>query len=94
MKKYLPYLKNKFILAGTIFFIYTLFLDNNDIFTILSQKLKLKELNEKRIEMVVNLENASNTLAKLKYKSEVEKYAREKKLFKRENEDVFVIFYE
>ncbi|MCO4815250.1 MAG: hypothetical protein KC454_11085 [Flavobacteriales bacterium] len=94
MKKYLPYLKNKFILAGTIFFIYTLFLDNNDIFTILSQKLKLKELNEKRIEMVVNLENASNTLGKLKYKSEVEKYAREKKLFKRENEDVFVIFYE
>lgn len=44
--------------------------------------------------MVVNLENASNTLGKLKYKSEVEKYAREKKLFKRENEDVFVIFYE
>lgn len=94
MKKYLPYLKNKFILAGTIFLIYTVFLDNNDIFTILSQKLKLKELNEKRVEMVVNLDDASNTLAKLKYKSEVEKYAREKKLFKKDNEDVFVIFYE
>lgn len=94
MKKYLPYLKNKFILAGTIFLIYTVFLDNNDIFTILSQKLKLRELNEKRVEMVVNLDDASNTLAKLKYKSEVEKYAREKKLFKKDNEDVFVIFYE
>ena len=94
MKKYLPYLKNKFILAGTVFLIYTLFLDNNDVFTILSQKLKLKELNEKKNEMEGDLEEASNTLAKLKYRSEVEKYAREKKLFKKDDEDVFVIFYE
>lgn len=94
MKKYLPYLKNKFILAGTIFLIYTLFLDNNDVFTLLSQKLKLKELNEKRIEMESDRDEASNTLAKLKYRTEVEKYAREKKLFKKDDEDVFVIFHE
>lgn len=94
MKKYIPFLKNKFILAGTVFLIYTLFLDHNDIFSILSQKLKLKELNEKKIEMVENLEEATITLAKLKHRSEVEKYAREKKLFKKDDEDVFVIFYE
>lgn len=74
--------------------IYTLFLDNNDVFTILSQKLKLKDLNEKRIEMVGNLDEASSIVTRLKHQSEVEKYAREKKLFKKDDEDVFVIFYE
>lgn len=34
------------------------------------------------------------TLDKLKYLSEVERFAREKKFFKKDDEDVFVIFYE
>ena len=94
MKKFLPYLKNKFILASTVFLIYTLFLDENDIFSVISQKYKLKELNEKKAVMIKDLSETSNTLEKLKYQSEVEKYAREKKFFKKDDEDVFVIFEE
>lgn len=94
MKKYLPYLKNKFILASSVFLIYTLFLDENDIFSVISQKYKLKELNEKKAIMIKDLAETSNTLEKLKYQSEVEKYARENKFFKKDNEDVFVIFEE
>jgi len=94
VKKVLPYLKNKFILAGTIFFVYTLFLDENDIFTIISQKNKLKELDEKKAEYSQMLSETTETLEKLKYRSEVERFAREKKFFKKDDEDVFVIFYE
>ena len=94
MKKYLPYLKNKFILASTIFLVYTLFLDENDIFTVFSQKYKLKELRVKKSAMIKNLDETTYTLDKLKYLSEVERYAREKKFFKKDNEDVFVIFYD
>ena len=94
MKKLLPYFKNKFILASTVFLIYTLFLDDNDIFSIISRNSKLTELTVKRKLMVSDLEKTTSILEKLKYKSEVEKYARENKFFKKDDEDVFVIFYE
>jgi cell division protein DivIC len=94
MKRFLPYLKNKFVLATTIFFVYTLFLDENDIFTIFSQTRKLNKLELKKSEVNSNLIETRETLNQLKYSSEVERYAREKKYFKKDDEDVFVIFSE
>lgn len=94
MKKSLKYLKNKFILTTVIFAVYTLFLDENDIFTLLNQRSKLKELNVKKVEMNAQLQEVQSTLSKLKYKSEVERFARENKFFKKDNEDIFVIFEE
>jgi hypothetical protein len=94
MKKVLPYLKNKFILASTIFFVYTLFLDENDIFTIFSQRNKLIKLEEKKEEFKNKLDETSLTLEKLNYQPELERFAREHKYFKKDDEDVFVIFYE
>jgi len=82
------------MLATAIFFVYTLFLDENDIFTIITQTNKLNNLEASTATMEKDLEETRITLKKLKYKSEVEKFAREKKLFKKDNEDVFVIFYE
>lgn len=90
----MPYLKNKFILAIVIFFVYSLFLDENDIFTMLNQRSQLKELEKDTSETQEDLDKTLSTLEKLKYRSEVERFAREKKLFKKDNEDVFVIFYE
>ncbi|MBL1278885.1 MAG: hypothetical protein COA33_001335 [Fluviicola sp.] len=94
MKKYLPYLKNKFILASTLFLVFVLFLDENDIFSVISQKYKLRDLKEKKAMMLDDLHVTTSILDKLKYDSEIEKYAREKKFFKKDDEDVFVIFEE
>ena len=77
-----------------IFAVYTLFLDENDIFTLLNQRSKLRELNGKKVEMSDQLQEVQSTLSKLKYKSEVERFARENKFFKKDNEDIFVIFEE
>lgn len=77
-----------------IFAVYTLFLDENDIFTLLNQRSKLQELNVKKVEMSAQLQEVQSTLSKLKYKSEVERFARENKFFKKDNEDIFVIFEE
>lgn len=77
-----------------IFAVYTLFLDENDIFTLLNQRSKLRELNVKKVEMSAQLQEVQYTLSKLKYKSEVERFARENKFFKKDNEDIFVIFEE
>lgn len=94
MKKVLKLLRNKYILVTTIFFVYTMFLDENDIFTIISQNSKLNALQTETNNLKKDCEKTKITLSKLEQKHEVERYAREKKLFKKDDEDVFVIFYE
>jgi cell division protein DivIC len=94
MKKYLVYFKNKFILTSTIFVIYALFLDDNDIFSMVTHANKLSNLEETKIEVSKKLERTRFTLKQMRYTSEIERYAREKKFFKRDNEDIFVITYE
>lgn len=91
MKKVFPILKNKFFIAFAIFTIYGAFLDEYDIFTIIRQKRKLSQLEEAKNEMEVNLKETQNTLNKLKYPSELEKYAREKKFFKKTMK-IFTLF--
>jgi len=94
VKRILPYLKNKFILATVLFFVYTLFLDENDIFTIISQSNKLSKLEQKKAEAQEELEKVTLTLDKLKHRSEIERFAREQKFFKKSDEEIFVLFYE
>jgi len=74
--------------------VFVLFLDENDIFSVISQKYKLRDLKEKKAMMLDDLHVTTSILDKLKYDSEIEKYAREKKFFKKDDEDVFVIFEE
>ncbi len=94
MKKYAKYFRNKFIFTTCLFFIYILFLDDIDIFTIINQNTKLGKLEGARQEVSMKLIQTQEILKKLRYSSELESYAREEKMFKRDNEDIFVISYE
>ena len=78
------YLKNKFIFTSCVFFLYSLFLDDIDIFTIVNQNMKLKKLEVAKNDVTVKLEATRLTLDKLRYDSEIESYAREEKLFKKD----------
>ena len=91
MKKLIPFLKNKFIITFSIFFVYLIFIDDNDIFYIFNQKKTLKELKIQNEEMKVNLEMIKSELKKINKLDNLEAYAREKKFFKRQDEDIFVI---
>lgn len=94
MKKYLVYFRNKFILTGTIFFVYALFLDDIDLFSMISHSNKFRKIEASKVEVTEKLNKTRYTLRQLRYTSEVERYAREEKFFKRDNEDIFVISYE
>lgn len=74
--------------------IYTLFLDENDIFTIIRHNHKLNQLEHSKIEVSRDLLKARETLRELNSTSELERYAREEKFFKKDDEDIFVIFEE
>jgi hypothetical protein len=94
MKQYLRPFRNKYILTLTIFMVYNLFLDDIDLFSLLSQNRKLSRLRTDQSEINIKLQETKQTLRELKHSYALEKYAREEKLFKKDDEDVFIITYE
>lgn len=94
MFKIKKYIRNKYIIATCIFLIYSLFLDDIDLFTIIDHKQKLSKLSATQSELQGKLNATKASLSKINNSSELEHYAREVKLFKKENEEIFVISYE
>ena len=91
MQKLLPILKNKFIITFGTFFLYLIFLDDNDIFYVVNQKKKLNELELQNEEVKAKLRQTKSDLDKISHLDNLEAYARERKFFKRDDEDIFVI---
>ena len=91
MKKLLPILKNKFVITFGIFFFYLILIDDNDIFYIVNQKKKLNELELQNEAMKAKLQQTKSDLNNISHLDNLEAYAREKKFFKRNDEDIFVI---
>jgi hypothetical protein len=86
--------KNKYVATLTIFLIYALFLDDYDIFNLISQKRKLNKIQTEQQIIETKLKDTRYILKQLKHTSELEKYAREEKFFKKDDEDIFILSYE
>jgi len=93
MMKIPSYLKNKYGLTLFVFLIYVLFLDDLDIFSIISQKQKLNKLEIQRDDMKTQLISTRSTLRKLNKINYLESYARSQKFFKKDEEEIFIITY-
>ena len=88
------FLKNKFIITFIAFIIYSLFLDENDVFKIQENKRKLNELSELENLNRSKLNETKTLLSELKKIDNIEHYARSKKFYKKEDEDIFIITFE
>lgn len=93
MKHILPILKNKFVITSIFFLTYIVFIDDNDVFYIANQKNKLSELKTRNNKMKKQLSETKNILNKIENLDDLEAYAREKKFFKKDDEEIFVITY-
>ena len=93
MKK-LKLLKNKYILTTIVFVVYVLFLDDVDVFNVARQELKLSKLEKEREVLSAKFIETKTILDQLDHTEALERFAREQKLFKRDNEDIFVIVQE
>lgn len=91
MIKYLRYLRNKYILTLVIFGVYMLFLDDVDVFSIFRQQVKYNKILTEKVEMEEKLVKTRTVLNQLNNLESIEKFAREEKMFKRDDEDIFVI---
>ena len=86
------WLKNKYLLAGVSFILILLFLDRNDLFTQIDRAQELRNLEKSKKYYQQEIANQKKELEALKNDpAALEKFAREKYLMKREDEDLFLI---
>jgi cell division protein DivIC len=86
------WLKNKYFIALGVFAAIMLFFDKNDVFTQSARNKQLRELQESKQYYSDRIASERKELEQLKSNpGTVEKYAREKYLMKRDNEDLFII---
>ncbi|HVT85481.1 MAG TPA: septum formation initiator family protein [Chitinophagaceae bacterium] len=86
------WLKNKYLIAFTAFAAILLFFDKNDLFTQLARRHELKELQQSKQYYSSQIAIERKELEELKNDpATLEKYAREKYLMKRDNEDLFLV---
>lgn len=95
VKESLPYLKNKYVIAILAFFIWMMFFDRNSMITQYELTSTLSDYNDQKEYYLTELEKDSTSLHILENdKDALEKFAREKYLMKKDNEDVFLIINE
>ncbi len=84
--------KNKYLLAGTSFLVWMLFFNEKDLISEFRRKDKLKELQKSELQLSETIKETKQELSQLKTNAQtIEKYAREKYLMKKDNEDLFII---
>ena len=88
----LRFLKNKYVLTTIGIVVWLLFFDKNDVFAQYDLIQKLNKLQSERAYYIAEIENNKNDIKELATnKASLEKFAREKYLMKKDNEDVYVI---
>ena len=86
-------LRNKYLLAAVSFAVWMLFFDDRDfVTTYLKHPGELQQLRQSKSFYEKQISTTRQELSQLKSNAAtIEKYAREKYLMKRDNEDLFVI---
>ena len=95
MKRLFDLIKNKFFLATVAFVIWMIFFDKNDLFSQYEYHQQLTKLKQEQQFYKAETEKVNKDLDELTSdKAKLEKFAREKYLMKKDNEDIFVIVHE
>ena len=91
-KKILSILKNKYLIAGVIFLCWMFWFDPKDIPSSIARSKKHSELRKSEHHLKDIIAETKLEENQLKTNAQtIEKYAREKYLMKKDNEDLFVL---
>src|SRR2546428_11255080 len=92
MKKLISIFRNKYYLTLIVFFVWMLFLDRNDLLSQYQYRQKLTQLKTDQDYYKEEIIKVKNDLKELSTDPEqLEKFAREKYLMKKDGEDIFII---
>ena len=92
-RKFLPrWLTNKYLVAGTAFLVFLVFFDDRDLISNFRHQRELKQLEQSKAHYQAEIAKTQQELKQLQTDAALlEKYAREKYLMKRDNEDLFLV---
>jgi cell division protein FtsB len=86
------WLKNKYILSVIAFVIWMIFFDAKDILTQRERTRELRQLQESKAYFASEIAKEQKALEELKSNpAAIEKYAREKYMMKKDNEDLYIV---
>ena len=92
MRKVFIILKNKFLITFLFILAWVIFFDKNDLFSQMELRQKLRTLETEKNYYIKEIAQNKTDLLELRTNpANLEKFAREKYLMKKENEDIFVI---
>ncbi len=92
MNKIKKTVKNKYFISIVFFIVWMGFFDPKDWSTLSTKKDKLRELQKSETALNKQIAETKLELSQLRTSAEtIEKYAREKYLMKKDNEDIFII---
>jgi cell division protein FtsB len=92
MNKFKKTVRNKYFISVAFFIVWMGFFDPKDWSNLSIKRDKLKELQKSETALNNQIAETRVELSQLKTSAEtIEKYAREKYLMKKENEDIFLI---
>lgn len=90
--KWLSFLGNKYLLSGLLFLIWMFFFNEKDLISEYKRRVKLNELQKSEQHLIDVIKDTRQELGQLKNNAQtIEKYAREKYLMKKDNEDLFIL---
>src|SRR5688500_9046855 len=90
--KLLTRFSNKYFISLSAFLAIMFFFDKNDVLTQAERRKELRELRESRTWYSTQITSETKELEGLKTNpATLEKYAREKYLMKKDNEDLFLV---
>ncbi|HYF32668.1 MAG TPA: septum formation initiator family protein [Chitinophagaceae bacterium] len=88
----MKWLTNKYLVAGVAFTVFIVFFDDRDLVSNFRHTRELKELEQSRQHYQAEIAKTKEELKQLRTNAALlEKYAREKYLMKRDNEDIFLL---
>ena len=86
------FLRNKYLLTLSVFVVWMLFFDRNDLFTQLGRQSDLRETERSKEYFSQKITENKKFSRELQSDADaIEKFAREKYLMKRDNEDLFLV---
>jgi cell division protein DivIC len=85
-------LRNRYALLALALLVWITFLDRNDIWTTLKNRHELSRMRDQKEWYTKEIERTNEQLHEISSNKQLlEKFARERYLMKRENEDIFVL---